>query len=271
MRKRTISFLIILTLELFMIPIAGYFINSAIDSKFSTDIVNVEYLKNSLKPIVYKEFLNFKNPINCIGWAGICYSIISFFIGNIGSVKNKAEYEQVDNYGSHGTSRWLSENEMRNLYTGNDVGWFLDGITPIKKYSLNMPDNAAYHVVENKLDLNMQVIVTGPSGSKKTTGFILPNIFNLPKAYKENGKGEMPDFIITDPKPELYPLTARYLEENNYEVRALDFIDLMYGDSINVLEFANDDKTIMQIAKGYIDSVGGAGEKSSNGGPGILE
>ena len=104
-------------------------------------------------------------------------------------------------------------------------------------------------------DLNMQMIVVGSPGCNKTTGFVLPNIYHLPTIYKNSDVGEMPDLVITDPKSEIYSLTANYLENMGYEVRVLDFIYLKYGDLLNFLDYINTEKELMEIADGYVRCV----------------
>lgn len=285
-----IAFFIMLIILLILIPLVAKCGNDLINSGFEFTLFGEGYFKGVMNINTFKEFFRFNNPLNAMGMAALLLYVVSYILNKVGSVKNLSEYEQLDGYGSHGTQRWQTKEELRELYGQDDVGWFLGSTKQGKGYSLDMK-NGLYHAVENELDLNMQFIVVGAPGSKKTTGFILPNLFHIPKAYKERGKNkhiskieqikkilklngindknmkgncEMPDLITTDPKPELYPLTAKYLERMGYDIKVLDFIDLKYGDSLNVLDFINDDKTLMQIAKGYIDSVGGA--EGNNGG-----
>jgi len=100
----------------------------------------------------------------------------------------------------------------------------------------------------------MQTLVFGSPGSFKTTSVVLPNIFHIPYIYKDQEKKA--DLIITDPKSEIYSLTAEYLKEKmNYDIYVLDFINLKYGDSLNPIEYISSDKEIMEIAEGYISSI----------------
>ena len=47
----------------------------------------------------------------------------------------------------------------------------------VQPYSYTPGMKGAYHPVNG--ELNLQNLILGPPGSKKTTGYVLPNIFNL--------------------------------------------------------------------------------------------
>lgn len=210
----------------------------------------------------YKNF-NVENPISVIALvATICFLFKLFLIKN-----NDKKYEKSSDYGSHGTSRFQTSAEMkRNYFKGNGKkeedkkedrkGWFIGSFKENESYKIN--HQGLYHTVKNIDDLNMQTVVIGSPGSKKTTGFILPNVFNIANSYSQE---EKPDIIITDPKAEVYTYTAEDLKKCGYEVRVFDFIDLKYGDTLNPLEFIEDDKTLMEIAKGYINAMSDGDDK----------
>ncbi|MGG0939188.1 type IV secretory system conjugative DNA transfer family protein [Brevibacillus centrosporus] len=103
-------------------------------------------------------------------------------------------------------------------------------------------------------DLNNQYLIYGPPGSMKTTGFILPNIFHL--------ADQDMSIVTTDPKGEIYELTANYLRERGYNIVVFDFINFAYGDQLNLLDFIYTDKQMMEIAKTYVAS---ANEGSDDG------
>lgn len=340
-KKKFIIFLVLGSFILISIPIIYKFIMDLIESKFALEIFNENYFKDLVFKIsTYLSFYNFKfdNPLKVFGYVIIGYYIITYMFSIFTSFKPKEKYEQTDDYGSHGTSRWQNNKEINNNYYNDNLGWFLGANEKVEKYKIGM--NGAYHRVNG--DLNMQCVVIGPPGSNKTTGFVLPNIFHLVDSYKNrnvrikkykeilkdkdnlniikiinirkkykdviipykdrelNLKGikgikkiqeiiknkadnfknrilsnfklqqaineEMPDFIITDPKSELYCLTSKYLEENNYDVKVLDFINLKYGDSINPIEFIEDDKTLLEICKGFVESVEGSRSEGGTSG-----
>lgn len=211
-------------------------------------------------------FLNFLKPTmyNLMGWVIIALGIVSFCINTIyRNIKKDKTYSDETGYGSHGTAKFQTEKEKNKNYSNDKVGWFLGSNEENQDYKLGM--EGLYHPVKG--ELNMQMTVVGSPGSIKTTGFVLPNLFHLPYIYKKQGKGEMPDIIVTDPKSELYCLTSPYYESQGYDVKVLDFIHLKYGDSLNCIEFIETEKELMEISQGYISSVEAStgGEKNGDG------
>jgi type IV secretion system protein VirD4 len=266
-RKKFIIFIILGVLILLIIPILERFIMSLLESKFDISLIDGEYIKQiALDKNTYLGFYNFKfdNPAKVLGYVLIAWYVSSYLLGLMTSFSPKQKFEQVDGYGSHGTSRWQTDKEVKESYYSDKKGWFLGANDKIDKYKLGM--NGAYHRVNGKL--NMQMVVVGPPGSNKTTGFVLPNIFHLVDVYRKEGKGEMPDLIITDPKSELFCLTSKYLNNEGYDVKVLDFINLKFGDSINPIEFIEDDKTLLEICKGFVESV--EGSRSQGGASGDM-
>lgn len=342
-RKKFIIFVILGGLILLIIPILERFIMSLLESKFDISLIDGEYIKQiALDKNTYLGFYNFKfdNPAKVLGYVLIVWYVFSYLLGLITSFSPKQKFEQVDGYGSHGTSRWQTDKEIKESYYNDKKGWFLGANDKIDRYKVGM--NGAYHKINGKL--NMQMVVVGPPGCNKTTGFVLPNIFHLVDVYKkinnkiekykkirentsdynlvkiinikrmykdvikpykkskkdlsefkglkkmkeimknevENFKikflskislneaadEEMPDLIITDPKSELFCLTSEYLKDEGYDVKVLDFINLKFGDSINPIEFIKDDKTLLEICKGFVDSV--EGSRSQGGASGDM-
>lgn len=256
-KKRIIVQTIFITILVLIIPVISKVLTGAITIyKLDFSLIPEGYLKSCVSINAYKDIFDFSNPFNCMGLAIIGGMIFITFLNNLLSFKDDETYEMLDEYGSHGTSRWQTKKEIKENYYKDKVGWFLGSTDENKTYDINM--DAAYHPVNG--GLNMQITVVGPPGSNKTTGFVLNNIFHISNVYKDNKK-EKADLIITDPKSELYSLTASHLKKCGYDVKVLDFIHLKFGGSLNPLKFINDDKSLMEIAQGYIDSI-----EAANGG-----
>lgn len=209
----------------------------------------------------YKTFLKFDNSLNNVGLILILMLFLFMVFGGVGGIKIDKKYKESYKYGSHGTARWQTKREIKRSYCKNDLGWFLGSVEKGKTYKINM--KAAYLAVNNDKKLNMQVNVVGSPGSIKTTGFVMPNAFHLPFAYKK-AKLPLPDLVFTDPKSELYTKTANYFKKEGYDVFVLDFINLKYGDSINPLDFIEDEKELMEITKSYIQAVQNSGDKGKS-------
>lgn len=223
-------------------------VNLIIDSGFEVNL-NKDLIESSLSNRdTYKSLFNINTPINFIGIGLMVMFILKLVFPN----KKNTGYDESFDYGSHGTSRWQTNKEIKLRYYKNKKGWFLGSLDKNLKFKNKM--DVAYHPVDG--DLNMQMVVIGSPGSQKTTGFVYPNILHLCDIYKNTD--EKADMIITDPKSELFSETANYLEDNGYDVKVLDFIHLKYGNTLNPLLYVNDDKTLMEIAQGYVDAVEGS-------------
>jgi type IV secretory pathway TraG/TraD family ATPase VirD4 len=249
-KTKTAAFILTLIIMLAILPVLSSVFTDLLEVyRFNLPLVPENFILDTAgKSQTYFNFFTKANPANILGWGVVGLFIVYFIFGFKGS-KTENRYMQMEGYGSHGTARFQTPREIKNNYFKDRLGWFLGSNRPDLKYSVGMA--GAYHPIGNSL--NMQALVFGSPGSFKTTGFVLPNIFHIPYMYR-NLK-EKADLIVTDPKSELYSLTARYLLDNGYEVHVLDFINLKHGDSLNPIEYISDGKELMEIAEGYINSV----------------
>ena len=234
-----------------------------IDVKFIFPLLGDGYLLDTfLARDTYTSFYMPRawDPPNVLGWAVIIAYLFFSSFGTFGFFRSKNKYSLKEKYGSHGTSRFQKKGEIRKNYYGDKTGWFLGSCAARQSYRPGM--EGAYLPVKGRL--NMQVTVIGSPGSYKTTSLVLPNIFHIPYAYKN--LNEKADLIITDPKSEVFSLTANYLETCGYDVHVLDFINLKYGENLNPINYISSDKELMEIAEGYVSSVSSSkGEKHIRG------
>lgn len=265
MKSRIILTLIIVSFQLIVLPPVVLLGRELLDT-LNMEIVSVEYFLSLFTIDTYVVSFVEQDPLNYVAWAVTLITALGIlfdFFGN--SVGEKKKFDDRDIYGSHGTARWQTDREMESTYLKDgQEGWFFGHYKQMSYNPKTWEKLFAVHSVQNKGKLNSQVTVIGPPGSQKTTGFIYPNIFHLVKTYKNSD--EKPDLIITDPKSEILTETANYLEDNGYEVKVLDFINLKYGDALNPLDLISEEKEIMQVASGYVSAAQSAKKKGSGGG-----
>ena len=263
MKIRLILFISILVLLLTLTPGFVMLIRDLVNVKFIFPLLGDGYFSGTF--FTKDTFTSFYikrawDPPNVLGWALILSYLGFSSFGIFGFLKSGNTYRKKEKYGSHGTSRFQKSSEIRKNYYGDNVGWFLGSYRPGQSYRPGM--DGAYLPIKGRL--NMQVIVIGSPGSYKTTSLVLPNIFHIPFIYKD--LEEKADLIITDPKSEVYSLTADYLKANGYDVYVLDFINLKYGENLNPINYISNDKELMEIAEGYVSSVSSSkGEKHIRG------
>ena len=95
---------------------------------------------------------------------------------------------------------------------------------------------------------NNNVLAVGAPGSGKTTSIVVPNLLQANDSY-----------IVSDPKGRLYRQYARYFKSKGYNVKLLDFKQIMqiYKQMMEIsnADLASDEKLrtyhITRIALGY--------------------
>ncbi|MGB4636049.1 MAG: type IV secretory system conjugative DNA transfer family protein [Arcanobacterium sp.] len=144
----------------------------------------------------------------------------------------------------HGSARWGTARDIRRFidkaYNNNVV------FTTTERLSLD----------GRKTQRNINALVIGGSGSGKSRYFVQPNLAQANTSY-----------LVTDPKGELYAMTADYLRGKGYVVRCLNLVDFDQSETFNPLAYFNEaqpevDVTI--LVKNFISNTNG--EKPKNAG-----
>jgi len=125
----------------------------------------------------------------------VCYEIKNFVI--------KGDYEGVE----HGSSGW-ADGEQYEILNKHE------GIILAKDH---------YLTTDNRF-INKNVLIIGGAGSRKSRGYIMPNMMQMIGSY-----------VVTDPKGENFDTAAGFLQENGYEVRCINLVNPECSDSYNPL------------------------------------
>lgn len=131
---------------------------------------------------------------------------IAFGFAVVFEVKNywlKGEYEGTE----HGSSGWADgeQYEILNRHEGIILA----------------QDN--YLTTDNRF-INKNVLIIGGAGSRKSRGYIMPNMMQMLGSY-----------VVTDPKGENFDTAAGFLQQNGYEVRCINLVNPECSDSYNPL------------------------------------
>lgn len=143
----------------------------------------------------------------------VLFVVDIYFTIKKAKIENKGiKFKSED--GTFGTANWMNEKELNESF---EVGTE-DGIIVGKKEDkiITLPNSTRH---------NKNIAVFGASGSKKSRGFVIPNILNL----AEQGKS----MILTDPKGELYKKTYTFLKNKGYNVKILNLVDMDKSDRWN--------------------------------------
>lgn len=208
-------------------------------------------------------------------WGSLLALLFIVFIPALRRISNeRRQYEQRDDYASHGTSRFMTKAEVKQFFYKAQRGILMGSydaeeywpikteldadkdVRPSRTKSPNRPKQAADQYAIHPFDdpvLNNQYLIIGPPGSQKTTGFVLPNIFHL----LQQGAS----IVVTDTKGEVYKLTSNYAREHGYQVCVLDYIYFSYGDRLNTLQYIRSETDIATIANIFMKASMGKDEK----------
>lgn len=98
---------------------------------------------------------------------------------------------------------------------------------------------------------NRNVLVLGGPGSYKTQSYVITNIFNETKN----------SIVVTDPKGEVYEYTADVKKRQGYDVRVLNFANMVASDRYNPLDYVSKDGEATTVATKIVDGNNKGGKK----------
>ena len=138
--------------------------------------------------------------------------------------------------GTHGTSGFAKKKELAEhleLGTAQEVTGMLLGRI---KERPDDPDKYSTYVAHRmKPGENNNILCIGAPGSYKSRGFIIPFLMGCAQR-SSNDEGRHPEsVIVTDPKGELFEMTAPYFEKKGFYVKAVNFLDMAHSDGWNCL------------------------------------
>ena len=148
----------------------------------------------------------------------IPYTIGAVLFSIYGYYKTKPKGEYYDK--EHGSSDWSVKGEQYKVLS-KDKGLILakDNCLPLDKRG------------------NINTLIVGGSGSGKSTGYSIPNAYQMLGSY-----------VFTDPKGELYDQTAGYLKAHGYDVKVLNLVNPANSDGYNPLMHVSSELDVDVIA-----------------------
>ena len=130
--------------------------------------------------------------------------------------------------GTHGTSGFLSEKEMREFLEVGNAGQVKGMILGKVKRHPDDPESLSQYVAHAMVPGdNNNLLCMGAPGSWKSRGFIIPFLMGCAC------RGE--SAFITDVKGELFERLSPYFREKGFYVKAVNFLDMEHSDGWNCL------------------------------------
>ena len=104
-----------------------------------------------------------------------------------------------------------------------------------------------------KTGRNNNVAIIGATGTKKSRGFIGPNLMQASSSY-----------VITDPSGELLESMGAFLESEGYVIKVLNLEDTRYSDCYNPFAYAEGEEGILSMITALIANTTPKGSHSSD-------
>ena len=155
-----------------------------------------------------------------------CLGSKNVFKSETVNITDKLKTPEIMGQGQHGTSRWLTKKEFKNLFKCNtlsDTKTTFNSGGIIVGYEKKKNTEKIYYI-----DDNIHSLVVGATRSGKTRSVVLQTIGNLGLA------GE--SIIISDPKAEIFHYTSEFLKNLGYDIITLDFKNPSKSTRYNYLQ-----------------------------------
>lgn len=168
--------------------------------------------------------------------------IIGFFIPIFIVLYQNANKKNYMIGKEHGSARWG---------TSKDISKFID----YKNFEVNMLFTQTERMTldTRKTFRNNNVLILGGSGSGKTRFYVKPNLMQLHSSY-----------VITDPKGSLIKECGKMLENNGYNIKVFNLINMQQSDKYNFFNYLHDEKDILKLITNLISNTNG--KENKNGG-----
>lgn len=167
------------------------------------------------------------------------------------------QYSDAHEYGIHGTAQWENPDKIRDgdvLAASKESTYKKDlkyNLTKLKNgYILGkVPNSNKLLIMDESADVsNQNIAVIGSSGSAKSQSYVIPNLINVRDK----------SIIVTDPKGELYNLTAQLKKDQGYKIYQVDFISFMQS-KYNPLSYVETTLQAQKVANTIITNFEGDG------------
>lgn len=191
------------------------------------------------------------NPLVCLGaafsWnglkallliAGIGGGIVLYFKiqDRLSGVEHDPRGFTKSKTGTYGTAGWMTEKELKSV---------LEVSTPEKATGMILGERKGQLIcLPEDTRLNRHTVIFGASGTMKSRAIVRNALFSAIR------RGE--SILISDPKSEMYNETSELFRKNGYEVKVLNLVDPLHGDSWNCMSDLNGSTMMAQVLTNVI-------------------
>jgi type IV secretion system protein VirD4 len=144
----------------------------------------------------------------------------------------------------HGSAKWGNASTVCRKYRDSDYS-----------YNKILTDNVRIGLDGRKHRRNVNVLVCGGSGSGKTRFYAKPNVMQT---------NTNTSFVVLDPKGEILRDTGYLFEENGYELRVLDLINMEKSHCYNPFVYLDNDNDVQRLVTNLFKSTTPKGAQSQD-------
>ena len=185
--------------------------------------------------------------LNAFSWNGVkaIFLIVVIGAGIVIYVKGHEKFSQnqyddrgftKSKAGTYGTADWMTEKELKSV---------LELSTPERATGMILGERKGQLVcLPENTRLNRHCAIFGASGTMKSRAVIRNALFSIIR------RGE--SALIADPKSEMYSDTSELFRKNGYEVKVLNLVDPLHGDSWNCMSDLNGNTMMAQVLTNVI-------------------
>lgn len=142
-------------------------------------------------------------------------------------LSNEKNYRQKEEYGS---ARWGSIRSLVKKHSNKD---FFENKLFTQKTRMDI-----HGKIKN---VNLHTVVIGGSGAGKTRYYAKPNIMQCNTSY-----------VVLDPKGEIIKSVGYMLEDEGYEIKVIDLIDMSKSLGYNPFHYIQSDKDVLKLITNLI-------------------
>ena len=191
------------------------------------------------------------NPIICLGtafsWNGLKALLLIVGVGGgivlyfklqdrLSGVEHDPRGFTKSKTGTYGTAGWMTEKELKSV---------LEVSTPEKATGMILGERKGQLIcLPEDTRLNRHTAIFGASGTMKSRAIVRNALFSAIR------RGE--SILISDPKSEMYNETSELFRKNGYEVKVLNLVDPLHGDSWNCMSDLNGSTLMAQVLTNVI-------------------
>ncbi|HEY3367289.1 MAG TPA: type IV secretory system conjugative DNA transfer family protein, partial [Symbiobacteriaceae bacterium] len=198
-------------------------------------------LAQAARPMAVIYSVLFDRRVRRFAWQVLLVGGCTALFGYLSRHKNPDSPQLASGYGSHGSSRWATEGEVRRAFAGSGPGAVLGRLS----------DDVPVIFPWSSKNRNRFVLLIGPPGSGKTSRYTLPNLLHAAACDRRRS------IIATDPKGDLCRDTAELMRKAGFRVLVLNLIDFEASLRYNPMDYVHSPEDAQRLAATIISNTEG--------------